>query len=104
MPPYPTVHLAPITHYYPGLSVRLHCEFEGRPSPGVQWYRNADRLSMKNTPRGVRVVKDGPGGVGIVLIDGMSVAEITGGMYQCRAENNAGLAEMSSWVHVQLTG
>ena len=83
-----------------GEPLHLQCSFNGRPTPSVRWLRNG----LPYVPNDSRIYVENVDGVGKLMISGTTVVEYSGGMYQCRAENTAGVSLLSTWVDIHLNG
>lgn len=99
VPPTPDreVIFSGVTHVRQGGSVRLRCLFDGHPTPSVRWLKNGEPFESFD-PR-IRV-KNSDSGIGELMINATLLAESSGGMYQCRATNSAGVAILTTWVDV----
>ncbi|XP_026330348.1 peroxidasin-like [Hyposmocoma kahamanoa] len=78
-------------------TVRFNCTASGRPEPNISWYKNWTLLTMAGR---INLRKSADGQRNELVISGVTSDDA--GVYQCFAQNVAGVA--SAWAILNVTG
>ena len=107
--------LSPVVQCRHGQRLSLSCQFRAVPTPTVWWLKNGQMvLSGHDSRLHISTSHDdadedaAAAAAGVSIITSDLVIEQTSlrdsGMYQCRAVNIVGVAVMTSWVDIVITG